>query len=511
MTLPGPEQWPVEAPVSAQTTDILHRRAGSSPDTTALLDSPSNTEYTYAEFDARVSKLLAGLQNSGRNVDGRVGLMLATGVAFAELYFAIARGGGTLVPLNLQLDDETLAEQAERAGLDFLVCDSASEAGTVSIAPDDVPILSIDEPRSARASTLEWRGVENASRAESTADTERLVLFTSGTTGEPKGVRLTMANLVSSAVGSAHRLGVNPDDRWLDCLPMYHMGGLAPLVRSTLYGTTTVIQPDFDAAETASGIDEYDVTCVSLVPTMLKRMLDGGWHPPDHLRFVLLGGGPATPELVSRCEKRGVSVCPTYGATETASQVATATPETAFEHRGTVGEPLRGTTVRVLDESGTPCNVGESGELAVAGPTVSPGYLDPEQTAAAFGPHGFQTGDVGYRDEAGLLWIVGRVDDQVVTGGENVQPAVVAATIRQLEIVENAVVLGIQDEEWGERMAALVEPSVASPSEAVVRDHCRDELAEYEIPKTVRFVDTLPTTPSGTVDRERARALLQAS
>lgn len=509
MTLPGPEQWPVEDPASFPTSDLLRRRAQSSPDATALIDTTTSIEYTYGEFDARVSELLAGFQEDALSIDGRVGLLLGTGLPFAELYFAVARAGGTVVPLNRQLDDETLAAQAKRAGLDVIVFDASTEPEAVSIAPDGVPVRCTDGSHSTNAAALE-RGVgEDATTAESTAGSERLVLFTSGTTGEPKGVRLTLGNLVSSAVGSADRVGVDPADRWLVCLPMYHMGGLAPLLRSTLYGTTTVIQPGFDADETAMSIDDQDVTCVSLVPTMLKRMLDGGWHPPAHLRLVLVGGGPAPPALIKRCEKRGVPICPTYGATETASQVATALPETAFEHRGTVGNPLRGITVSILDESGAPCEVGESGELAVDGPTVSPGYLDPEQTTTAFGPHGFETGDVGYRDEAGRLWVVGRVDDQVVTGGENVQPATVETTIRQLELVEDVVVLGIQDEEWGERVGALVESGVPSPSAATVRDQCRGEVADYEVPKTIRCVDSLPRTSSGTVDRERARSLLR--
>lgn len=508
MTIPDPEAWPVDDPVSYPTPDLLSARARSSPEAAALLDTASGTRYSYADVHTRVSERLAGLRDDGVTADGRVGLLLGTGFAFAELYFATARAGGTVVPLNCRLDENTLATQARRAALDVLVCDSGTEVDAVGVAPDGVPVVAVDDPGPTRVSALDAGPADRASAAESTADSERLLVFTSGTTGEPKGVRLTLDNLVSSAVGSAHRLGVAPDDRWLVCLPMYHMGGLAPLVRSTLYGTTTVIQSEFDAEETASVIEAYGVTCVSLVPTMLKRLLDAGWTPPKRLRFVLLGGGPVPASLVDRCEERGVPVCPTYGATETASQVATALPETAFERRGTAGQPLGGTTVRIVDESGSACDVGDVGEIAVDGPTVSPGYLDDEQTRAAFGDNGFETGDVGYRDQAGHLWVVGRVDDQIVTGGENVQPATVAATIRQLDGVEDVIVLGIPDDEWGERVSALVDSVDSSLTASAVRDLCRGNLAEYEVPKTVRFVDALPRTPSGTVDRARARSLL---
>lgn len=509
MTFPDPSEWPVDDPVAYPTPDLLRVRSDASPDNLALVDAESGDSWSYDEFDRRVARRLAGLQRDfGLGPGDRVGFLLNTGVPFADLYFATARAGATAVLLNVRLDEETLAAQAKRAGLDGLVCSADTADVAVDVAPDGVPVASVDEPDSPAVDALELRSGDEVTPVDSDAGAERLLMFTSGTTGEPKGVRLTLDNLVSSAVGSAHRLGVVPDDRWLVCLPMYHMGGLAPLVRSTLYGTTTVLQSEFDPDATASVIEEDDVTGVSLVPTMLKRLLDAGWTPPEHLRFVLLGGGPTPQPLIDRCESHGVPVCPTYGATETASQVATALPETAFEHQGTVGTPLRGTTVTIVDDMGDSRRTGEVGEIVVDGPTVTPGYLDEGHTAAAFGPHGFETGDLGYHDEGGRLWVVGRVDDQIVTGGENVQPATVVATIRRLSGVEDVAVVGIPDPEWGERVGALVDRSDASLSVSELRDRCRDDLADYEVPKTFRFVEALPRTASGTVDRERARSLL---
>lgn len=502
--LPDPERWPVSDPLRYPTTDLLDQRARSTGTATALVDADSGERTTYEAFDERVSKRVAKLAPRLVDSNDRVGVLLDAGVGFAELYFATARAGGTVVPLNLRLDRETLASQVQRASLDVLVCNADTADDAVRIASDDVDVVSLDDSDEPmhRSSTPVSAG--GSKPTETTADAERLVLFTSGTTGEPKGVRLTMDNLVSSAVGSADRLGVEPDDRWLVCLPMYHMGGLAPLVRSTLYGTTTVIQSEFDARETARVVDEHAVTLVSLVPTMLTRLLDAGWSPPDSLRRVLLGGGPTPSSLVDRCEERGVPVCPTYGATETASQVATALPETAFEYRGTVGRPLSGAAIAIVDDSGTRCDTGDVGEIVVDGRTVTPGYLDAERTAETFGEYGFETGDLGYRDEASRLWVVGRVDDVIVTGGENVQPARVASVIREMEGVTDVAVLGIPDDEWGERVGALVERADSALSAESVRTRCREELAGYEVPKTVRFTPSLPRTASGTVDRETA-------
>ncbi|WP_459193982.1 class I adenylate-forming enzyme family protein [Halosimplex sp. J119] len=514
MTLPLPPDWPVADPVADPSADLLHERAASTPERTAILDTDTGTAWTYREFDDRATALAGHLADRFDIEGGRVGVLFGTRVAFAELYFAIGRLGVSAVPLNVELPPDRLRSQATRADIDLIVCAHSTESLAGEIAPGDVPVASVDAPESDAVASLKHDEAVRREPVETPLDAERVVMFTSGTSGDPKGVRLTRGNLVASAVGSAHRLGVYLGDRWLVCLPMYHMGGLAPLVRSTLYGTTTVLQREFDADATARVLDEYDITGVSLVPTMLTRLLDAGWTPSDSLRFVLLGGAPASRELIERCAERGVPAYPTYGMTETASQVATATPAEFREHPGTVGRPLRGTTVTVLGQ-GDEVDAGETGELVVDGPTVTPGYLDDEQTAAAFDDRGFHTGDLGYADEDGRLWIVGRVDDAIVTGGENVHPARVADALREADGVADAAVVGLPDEEWGERVTALVVPEgdAAGPNGLTadrVRDAARDRLASFAVPKTVAFADALPRTHSGTVDRDAVRERLIA-
>ncbi|MEF8773199.1 MAG: class I adenylate-forming enzyme family protein [Halobacteriales archaeon] len=506
-------------PVDWPTEDLLAHRMRVTPDRTALVDADGDRTWTYGELDRDVDDLGGALAAAGVDPGDRVGLLLGTRPAFVRLIHAAMRLRATLVPLNAELTTDELGPQVERAGVDHLVCEADTAPAAVRVA-GNAPVLSVDPEaheavRSLAPIVAERPGGDAVPERPVAREWTQLIMFTSGTTGDPKGVRLTAGNLVASATASAFRLGIRPGgrgggagdgDRWLVPLPMYHMGGLAPVVRSTLYGTAVVLQRSFDATETAAVVERHGATGISMVPTMLTRLLEADWRPPDRLRFVLLGGAPTPPELVERSRDRGVPVFPTYGLTETASQVATATPAQAFDHGDTVGQPLLFADVTVVGPDGRPLAPGKRGELVVDGPTVTPGYLDDDRTAAAFGEHGLHTGDVGYRDDDGLLSVVGRVDDAIVTGGENVRPAKVADAVRAHPAVADAAVVGLPDPEWGERVAALVVPeSGADPDVDRLAAHCRDRLAGFKVPKTWGVADELPRTASGTVDRAAVR------
>ncbi|MFW6017523.1 MAG: o-succinylbenzoate--CoA ligase [Halapricum sp.] len=489
--------------------DLLTHRARTTPDRTALIDADTGRQWTVRELDDDADELAAGLESVGVSFGTRVGLLLPTRPAFVRLVHAVARLGGVLVPLNVERPVPDLASQAERADIDVLICGSE----TVETARELEVETTVSIDPLGRADATEANGdVDRFSTGDPEgfvpigrdADALAVIMFTSGTTGEPKGVRLTRRNLLASAEASAYRLGVAPGDRWLCCLPMYHMGGLAPIVRTALYGSTLIVQRAFDASETADAIEALEVSGISLVPTMLNRLLDADWQPPASLDTILLGGAPTPEPLLERAIERDVPVCPTYGTTETASQIATALPEQAVAHPGTVGQPLVNTTVRVRSD-GEPAEPGDVGELVVSGPTVTPGYLDEDRTTAAFGEAGLHTGDLGYRDADGRLWIEGRRDDRIVSGGENVDPERVATAIADHPDVEDAAVVGLPDPEWGQRVAALI---VGAADPETVDAHCRAQLAAFEVPKTIAIADELPRTASGTVDRDAVAEIL---
>nr|WP_293028719.1 AMP-binding protein [Natronococcus sp.] len=505
-----PLEWPAR--------DLASHRVASTPDRTAVIDTDTDESWTFRELDRRVGTAARELRELLEDPrENRLGLLLDTRPAFATLFFAAMRLGTTIVPLNVRETTAELAGKGERTGLDAVVCEADTEADALELAAElgGVSVRSVDDSVSDRVRTLAVgeEPTHGESRpavepAELEPDDTQLILFTSGTSGEPKGVRLTVSNLVASATASAFRLGVTREDRWLCCLPMYHMGGLAPVVRSALYGTPVAIQREFDPRETARALERVEATGISLVPTMCKRLLEADWKPANSLRFVLLGGAPASSELLERCHEAGVPVHPTYGMTETASQIATATPAETAAHEGTAGQPLLGTDVTVVDESGEPAPAGEIGEFVVSGPTVTPGYLERERTEAAFGDRGLHTGDVGYADADGRLWVLNRRSDRIVTGGENVDPGAVADVLRGHPAVADAAVVGLEDLEWGERVAALLAAEEGSVDLESLLARCDDRLAGFKRPKTIAVTASLPRTHSGTVDREAVRTRL---
>ena len=484
--------------------DWLSQRRRTSPEATALVDATSGATLSYDDLDATAELLAGRLAAEGIGVGQHVGMVVGSRPAAVEIVHATMRVGSRIVPLSTRLTASELETRVERADLDLLVCESETEERALDAG--DVPVRSVDGDGAATA--IDATTPRPFDLPEWMLSDPLVMLATSGTTGTPKLVVLTAGNVLASATASAFHLGVLPDDRWASPLSMGSMGGLGPVYRAVLYGSNVVLCPT-DPRELLTALAEYEATGVSLVPTLLSRLLDAG-ELPDSLRFVLLGGAPASDALVERCGERGVPVCPTYGMTETASQIATARPGEATARVGSVGRPLMFTDVTVVGDRGDPLPAGEAGELVVSGPTVTPGYYDdPAATARAFGDYGLHTGDVGYFDGDGRLWVRSRKDERIITGGQNVDPGEVAAVLRELDGVADAVVVGLPDEEWGERVAALVEPADGATLDATaVETHCRERLAGYKLPRVLAF-DAIPRTESGTADREAVRARLR--
>lgn len=463
-------------------SDPLRATARIAPGVTALIDDSADLHYTYHELDSRVSAVARGMQTAGVARGDRVAILGTIEAAVPIAVHACWRIGAAPATLNSDLPTDRLRNRIDRI-------DSSRIVRTSSV--------SFDGPADTVESLAEEESIPDRHLSTDTdASDVACVLFTSGTTGSASPVPLTWRNLRTNAVGSALRLGHRPDDRWSVCLEPFHMGGFAPIVRASLYGTGIILHaPSPDAMETA--IRDHAASGTSLVPTMLARAIDAD-VPLERLRTVLVGGDRTPPDLVDRALAAEIPLYCSYGMTEAASQIATAPPAALRDAPTTVGPPLRRVRVSIVDGEGTPVDPGATGEIVVDGPTVTSGYLD-ESGADRFTASGaFHTGDEGYIDTDGHLFVTGRQDDRIVTGGATVDSRTVAAILENHPDVESAAVVGIPDDQWGERVGALLETQ-GDPETVLVDLH--DSFDEAERPRAVRAVDQLPRTESGTVDR----------
>ncbi|MCP4421345.1 MAG: AMP-binding protein [Chloroflexi bacterium] len=506
--------------------DWLHERTAVTPKNLALIIAEQR--WNYAELNKMVNATCAKLQAAGVEANDFVAVLLPNSLVYVCLVHALARLGAILVPLNNRLTATELQWQIEHVEAKWLVSNQEHEWLIVNcklLIVNDVWL----EPTSITINHLPF-----------TIYHHQALVFTSGTSGKPKGVILTFANHFQSAMASAYRLGVQPDDLWLSVLPLYHVGGLAVLFRSCLYGTAVSLHTHFDPEKINHDLNTNPITLISLVPTMLHRLLNSRTHWPASLRLILLGGAAATPELVQQANSLPRSanseqsltinnlpltinhpplVATTYGLTEAASQVATMPPATTARKPGSVGKPLMFTNVKIVDENGGERPFGEIGEIVVTGPTVMAGYYSKDlrletgnwiQSSIKNRQSSIATGDLGYLDADGDLWLVQRRSDLIVTGGENVYPAEVERVLKLHTAVSQACVVGIPDEEWGKRVVAMVqvEDKTVSPQDLIT--FCRNHLAGYKIPRQIKLVEQLPLTASGKIARRQVANQLKS-
>lgn len=495
------------------TTDWLKARTEATPDDVALL--VDGLSFTFRELDRAVTRLSDFLWTTGIRPGDHTGSLMSNCLAAVCTVFAAARIGAVLVPLNTRLTATEIAWQFDQADCEWLLCSTSCASVAFDAVDESISPLVFWEPAT---SFMDWldslpagSGDISVSRSP---DALQAIVFTSGTTGFPKGAMITFANHLWSAVGSAFKLGVLPGDRWLACMPLFHVGGLSILFRSCLYGTTVVLHNGFDLVAIRKSMVDDRITLISAVPTMLARLLGDGLTTADcpALRLVLLGGAAASPDLLDEAFAVGLSIAVTYGLTEACSQVATMLPDTTIRKPGSPGKPLLFTTVDIVADDGTSCPAYVPGEIVVTGPTIAAGYYrDLDATARTMPDGRLFTGDIGYLDDDGDLWVLSRRSDLIVSGGENVYPAEVERIIMSHPAVAAAAVVGLPHDEWGQQVAAMV---VTRPHEVITSDelstYLRERLAGYKRPRIVEFVEELPLTGSGKINRSEVVRLLSA-
>lgn len=455
--------------------------------------------WTFADLADRAGRGATHLLAAAPAGDGPIAMLMPGDARFAAWFCAVALAGRVVLPLNARLTAAELVQQLGDARAQYLLCDGGDErlATIRSQLPDLVP-------GEAPAFETLTRAAAHLPGEAATSESTLAVLFTSGTSGRSKGACLSWGNFEASAAGALERLGPAVGKRWLSCMPLFHVGGLSILVRGVLYGGPVRLLPQFDVADVSKALDSGDIAGVSLVPTMLSRLLDhrAGRQAPAGLDVLLLGGAAVPPGLLARAESLGYPVFRTYGLTEATSQVATARPRGAATAAPPPMLPLQGTELRVVT-GGREAAIGEPGEILVRGPTVMTGYLgNPEATARAIRDGWLHTGDVGLLDAEGGLHVLDRRDDLIVSGGENVYPAEVEAVLLEHPSVAEAGVAGLPDADLGARVVAwiMTRDGVVADA-AALSAHCGNRLAGYKRPREFRFVDSLPRTAAGKLQR----------
>ena len=461
--------------------DWLSARAAQN---TPALEFDSQT-WTTSALNAWAESIAAHLESRGVTCGTRVAIHLVNQPAYVALIHALARAGAVAVPLNTRLTQAELNWQMEQSECDLLICESERIGHPKRILTSELPPTPQHASRSA------------ALRSPLKPDSVQGIFFTSGTTGFPKGALLTFDNFHASALASAERLGIDPHDRWLLTMPLYHIGGMSIVFRAAIYGITIVLHSGFDMDAVHHALVNEKITHVSLVPTMLHRLLEKypDFKPSPSLRVILLGGAGAPANLLEKSLALNLPIALTYGLTEAASQVATSTPEQTRAKPGSVGKPLNGTTVSIVDEAGELLPNGEVGEIAVSGRTVMRGNLGRSRLK-----RGLQTGDIGYLDADGDLWLLTRRTDLIVSGGENIYPEEVERVLMAHPAVGEACVFGISDPEWGQSVAAAVVLREACDGETLIQ-FLRGQVAGYKVPRRILFVESLPHTASGKLKR----------
>ncbi|WP_243291134.1 o-succinylbenzoate--CoA ligase [Bacillus sp. FJAT-47783] len=476
----------------------LRQRAFLTPERIAL--TYQGKHLTFSQLDEQVTKRAKQLTTFGVRRNDYVGIFMRNSIEMVVTIHALHYVGAAIVLLNTRLSEREVIWQINDANVTFTICD---EEGYALLNEKTNAVLS------SEIVSLEETDVEVVSSFS--LQKVATIMYTSGTTGNPKGVKQTFGNHWWSAMGSMLNLGLQQEDTWLCAVPIFHISGLSILMRSVIYGMRVVLHPSFQPETMNEAIMKEGVTIVSVVSTMLQQMVEalGEQTYPSTFRCMLLGGGPAPKPLLQKCEEKNIRVFQTYGMTETASQVVTLAPEYCVSKIGSAGKPLFPVEVKIMNDN-VECAPFEEGEIVIKGPNVTSGYLNrPDATEKAIRDGWLYSGDIGYMDEEGFLYVLDRRNDLIVSGGENIYPAEIEAVLLSHEAILEAGVVGKKDERWGQVPHAFVVCQQDVTEEELIT-YCKERLAKYKVPHRFTIVHELPRNAANKLVRRKLQEKLDA-
>ena len=496
---------------------FLTKRAHLNPDLEGFIDVASGRRITFAEWNAGANRAAALLRARGVVKGDRVALLMLNCPEFAECFFGLAKIGAVVVPLNIRLVADELAYILNDSGATILIYGEEFAAAVADLeargaagtrvkhwlhvaAPDG------GAPRADFAEDYNELRAE-ASDAEPTVGAEEddllYIMYTSGTTGLPKGVVHTHNSAIWACITITTTSEMRYRDRYLLMLPAYHVGALTPLTGNVYRAVTSVVMRSFDPLRAWELIDAEKITVALAVPAMLvfmDQVPDTGRFDTSQLRWIMSGGAPVPVTMIEAFAKRGIEVHEVYGLTEVCGPACLISPEDALTHAGSTGKAFFHTEVRVVDEDGKDVPPDTPGEVVVSGKHVMKEYWNqPEATAETLRDGWLHTGDVAVRDGEGFVYIRDRTKDMIISGGENIYPAEIENVILSHPKVRDVAVIGQPSDKWGEVPLAVVAAADDTLAADDVMGHCVGKLARFKLPKAVEFIDEVPRNPTGKI------------
>jgi acyl-CoA synthetase (AMP-forming)/AMP-acid ligase II len=477
--------------------------------------------FSYADLDRRTNQLAHALLELGVRRGDRVSVLLANCVEFVEVHAACAKLGAIMVPVNTRLAAPEVGYILADAGADvFAYHPQLTAVAHAALTEPGVRVRHrITVNHSPGDGELGYDALMDAAAAdpiahEVTDSDVAFIMYTSGTTGRPKGAMLTHGNVLANIHNTlATRESLNQRDITVTVSPMFHIGGLLHTLPLLYLGATNIILPSFDPVGTLKAMAENRVTVQFLVAAMwvaLTQVPDFDSYDLSALRACMGGGAPCPLTMIEFLAERGIPFSEGFGLTETAPVVSILESEYVQTRAGSVGRAAMHVDVRIVDDQDVDVPTGTVGELIVRGPNVFAGYwMKPQATAEAFRGGWFHTGDLARADAEGFLTLVDRKKDMIITGGENVYPIEVEQVLFRHPGVLDAAVIGGADKKWGERVVAVVvaDPEAPeSPGSDELIAYCRDRLAHFKCPKEVHFVSELPRNATGKLLKTQLRA-----
>ncbi|MCM2982804.1 o-succinylbenzoate--CoA ligase [Niallia circulans] len=478
--------------------NFIKNRAQLTPDREAIVFKEERL--TFKELYEK-AYYRAGIWSAiGVNDTDYVGFLVKSDLETVLHLFAMQIIGAKAVLLNNRLTAKEMAYQLNDANVSYLISEEAFKEKAALLEKEKEMTVFYKE------NITESTYIEPKEKDQVSLEETCTIMYTSGTTGLPKGVIQSYGNHWWSAVGNTLNAGLYEKDTWLCTVPLFHISGYSILMRSIIYGMKVVLHDSFDEKRVLEDLWKEKVTIISVVTTMLERIEKAAHDKfPPYFRYMLLGGGPASIELLTRCMNKGISVYYSYGMTETASQIVTLSPEDSIRKIGSAGKPLFPAQLQIVNQAGDRLGSNEVGEIKVCGPNVSKGYLNKENHLQ---DSWFFTGDIGYIDAEGFLYVLDRRSDLIISGGENVYPAEVEAVLTEMDGIKEAAVIGIPDEEWGQVPIAFIVTD-ESIQENTIIEKCTNVLAKYKIPKRVFFISEVPRNASGKIVRRELRKWIE--